>query len=94
MNIAETRTYQIGKFTIRQQPHFDNPAFAQYLVYFGERLVGKQFSAPSESDCEWLSRQTDIECPRYADRRSRGRRYSTGGYTTRNAEKPQTEPVS
>lgn len=54
--IAETRTYQLGKFTIREQPRFDNPAWPQYLIFRGEKLIGAQFSRPSLSDCEWHMR--------------------------------------
>lgn len=53
--IAETLIYQVGAFTVRQQPRFDNPAFAQFLIFLGDVLIGKQFSIPCESDCLWLN---------------------------------------
>lgn len=57
IRVAETKTHRVGKYVVRQQPHFDNPAFAQYLVFLGDVLIGKCFSIPCESDCEWLERQ-------------------------------------
>lgn len=56
MITAETRLFAVGRFTVQQRPRFDNPAFAVYVVFLGEKLVGKNFSMPSESDCEWLLR--------------------------------------
>ncbi len=79
----------LGKFTVRQGLRADNPAFPVWLVFVGDRLIGKQFSQPSESDCEWLARQANRECISYTEgKRCRyGRRYSTGGYQSRNAER-------
>lgn len=57
MDIVETSTWTIGRFTIHKRPRFDNPAWAVFLVYCGEELVGKQASYPSLTDCEWLLRQ-------------------------------------
>jgi len=78
MDIAETRVYQLGRFTIRQQPMFDNPSFAHYLVFLDGCLVGKQFSVPSISDCEILERQSrprnDEKKPDYYGYTARHRR--------------------
>jgi hypothetical protein len=49
-----TTTITLGRYTVRQGIRVDNPAFPSYLIYCGERLIGKQFSMPSESDCAWL----------------------------------------
>lgn len=57
MNIIEVRTFHIGSYTVHQRPRFDSPGWAQYLVYLGEVLIGKCFSCPCESDCQWLERQ-------------------------------------
>ena len=57
IRVAETRTYPLGKFTVRQQPIFNNPAWAEFLVFLGDHLIGKCFSSPSVSDCHWLERQ-------------------------------------
>jgi hypothetical protein len=57
IRVAETRTYQLGRYTVRQQPHWDNPAFAQYLVFLDDVLIGKCFSSPGISDCDWLEHQ-------------------------------------
>jgi hypothetical protein len=35
---------------------FDNPAWAHYLIFRAGRLVGRQLSYPSLSDCQWLER--------------------------------------
>ena len=47
-------TFQLGPYTVRIGLRADNPAFARYLVFKRDRLVGKQFSRPCLSDCEWL----------------------------------------
>ena len=60
MQTAETRIFAVGRFTVQQRPRFDNPAFAVYIVFLGERLIGKQFSRPSRSDCEWLRRTNGV----------------------------------
>lgn len=81
MNIVDTFIFDIGRFTVRQQPRFDSYGWAQYLVFLNGVLIGKSFSWPSESDCEWLERQ-QAEQTMYAykirdmsvARRSHGRR--------------------
>lgn len=47
---------KVGPYVVREGLRQDNPAWPVYLVYRGERFIGKQFSVPSESDCEWLER--------------------------------------
>lgn len=56
MMIAEGvgSTFQLGKFTVRIALRPDNPAFAKFVVFRGDRLIGTQFSRPNESDCKWL----------------------------------------
>lgn len=54
MNIIECRTFEIGRFTVRQRPRFDSPGWGQYLVFYGTVLIGKSFSIPDEGCCEWL----------------------------------------
>lgn len=61
MIIVETRIYELGKYTIQERPRQDNPAWAVYIVILREKVIGKQFSVPSMSDCEWLSRQKTAE---------------------------------
>lgn len=56
MVIAETRTYSLGKYVIRQQPRFDSAYWAQYLVFLDGKLIGKGFSVPCLSDCQWMER--------------------------------------
>lgn len=78
----------LGKFTVRVGLRTDNPLFPVYLVFLGAKLIGKQFSVPTISDCEWLERQHDpVIRPVYAAPSARGRTFSTGGYYTRNATK-------
>lgn len=47
-------TIILGPYTLRIGIRIDNPAFPSYLVYRGTTFIGKQFSMPSQSDCEWL----------------------------------------
>lgn len=79
----------LGKYTVRIGLRADNPAFAVYLIYVGDRLVGKQFSVPSVTDCDWLSKQIP-GCTSYTNgtKCRYGMRHSTGGHRTRNATKP------
>lgn len=49
-------TFTLGKYTVRIGLRQDNPAFPVYLVFRGDRLIGKHFSRPGLSDCEWLER--------------------------------------
>lgn len=51
--IADTRTYQLSRFTIREQPRRDNPAWPQFLIFLDGKLIATQGSRPAESDCEW-----------------------------------------
>ena len=53
MLIAETRIFPLGKYIIRQQPLPLNPAFATHLIYLAGKLIGKQLSVPTVSDCDW-----------------------------------------
>lgn len=57
MNIVETRTFQLGPYTVQQRPRFDSPGWAQYIVFLGDAIIGKCFSCPCESDCAWLECQ-------------------------------------
>lgn len=57
VNIIESKTFQIGPYVIRQRPRSDSPGWGQYLVFLGDVLIGKSFSMPSESDCQWLETQ-------------------------------------
>lgn len=53
-------TFKLGKYTVRINQRPDNPAFPVYVVLIGVRFVGKQFSRPSMTDCEWHERQAGI----------------------------------
>jgi hypothetical protein len=56
-------TYQLGRFLVRIALRPDNPAFACYIVFWKNKLIGKQFSRPNRSDCEWLERQSTEYAP-------------------------------
>jgi hypothetical protein len=43
----------LGKYTVFTALRPDNPAFPVYRIFIGERLIGKQFSFPSLTDCRW-----------------------------------------
>ena len=62
--IAETRAWNVGPYRVQQRPRFDNPAFAVYVVMRGDVLIGKTFSIPSLSDCEWLDRHNGAYAPK------------------------------
>lgn len=50
-------TQKLGQFTVRIGLRPDNPAFPVYLIYKGEKFIGKSFSMPDEGCCAWLERQ-------------------------------------
>lgn len=60
MLIVETLTFTLGAYRVQQRPRPDNPGFAVYLVFRGTKLVGRQFSRPCESDCQWLERENGV----------------------------------
>lgn len=55
--IAETFSFEIGHYVVWQKPRFDNPAWPQYVIFRGEKLIGKSFSMPDLDCCRWLERQ-------------------------------------
>lgn len=84
-------SFQVGRYTVQMRMRFDNPHSPAYCIYRGEKFIGKQFSRPCESDCEWLERASHSEHP-YTEAPSRRRTHSTGGCHTRNAtRKPEPE---
>lgn len=48
---------KLGPYTVVEGLRRDNPAWPVYLVYKGGALIGRQFSKPCLSDCEWLDRE-------------------------------------
>lgn len=58
--VAASSTFSLGPYRIRQEPMFDNPAWAHFLIFHGDRLVGLQLSYPSLSDCQWLERTSGV----------------------------------
>lgn len=52
--MEKTKMTTLGPYTIREGLRPDNPAFPCYLVFRGAKLIGRQFSMPSLTDCEWL----------------------------------------
>lgn len=53
-------TFELGPYTVRIGLRQDNPAFHRYLIFFRGQLVGKQFSRPGLSDCQWLHREHGV----------------------------------
>lgn len=62
--VAQTSTFSIAIYTIRQQPLFDNPHQAIFLVFLREKLIGRQISYPCLSDCQWHEAQRGIYAQR------------------------------
>lgn len=97
MLIVESCSWRLGVFTVYQRPRFSAPAWPQYLVYIGPKLIGKQFSRPSLDDCRWLEIHAREECVVYASAARRihpYREYSIrGGQATRRNLKRETQPA-
>lgn len=83
-------SFQLGKYTVHPCLRADNPAFPIFRIFIGQKFIGNQFSMPSESDCQWLERQADPITPVYG-RKCKARKFSTGGYYTKNATSPTKE---
>lgn len=83
---VSSNTLTVGRFTVRIGLRPDNPAFPVYRVFLGARLIGKQFSIPSESDCRWLEMQRREERTAYATRSSLGRVYSVPSRGSRSSQ--------
>lgn len=66
----------LGKYTVVIAMRQDNPAFPCYRISIGVHLIGKQFSVPTLSDCEWLERQHALDRVVYAHRSARLWEYS------------------
>lgn len=60
MIVANTSTTQLGAYTVYERPRFDNPAWAVYIVFKNEKLIGKSFSRPDLGCCQWLERQQGV----------------------------------
>lgn len=70
MIIAETFEFRLGQYTVSVRPRPDNPGWPVYVVFIGERFVGKSFSRPDEECCRFLERFAG----RYAEPSKRKRR--------------------
>lgn len=51
--VAATSTWTLDVYTIKQQPMFDNRAFAIFMIFLRGKLIGRQVSYPAVSDCHW-----------------------------------------
>ena len=60
MIISETLSFNIGRYVVHQRPRPDNPAWSVYIVMLGTRIVGRSFSMPDLSCCEWLERENGV----------------------------------
>jgi hypothetical protein len=56
VQIVENRTFVLGRYVVVQKPRFDSPAWAVYLIYRNNKLVGRSFSVPDEGWCEAIER--------------------------------------
>lgn len=54
--IAETRSFRLGDFIVQQRPMQGNPAMPVFVVWLGEKLIGRLASWPTLDDCRWLMR--------------------------------------
>lgn len=61
MIIADTGQFELGPYTIYQRVRPDNPAWPAYLVFRGDKLIGRNFSKPDLGCCEWLERRETLE---------------------------------
>lgn len=50
-------TFTVGPYTVRIGIRFDSPYWPLYIVFKGEKLIGKIFSRPDEGACAWLERR-------------------------------------
>ena len=53
-------SFTLGKFTIQVSLRPDNPAFPAYRIFIGAKFIGKNFSRPCLTDCEWLERENGV----------------------------------
>ena len=51
---------ELGIYTVRVSLRHDNPHWPRYLIYLGEKMIGRQFSVPTLSDCQWLHRTSGV----------------------------------
>ena len=58
MILPESRTWALGRYTVRQAVRLDNPAFAQFIIMRGVEVVGYSFSMPDLSQCASIERIT------------------------------------
>lgn len=89
MTIGET--LQLGPYTVLCTLRHDNPHWPRYLIFRRDKLIGKQFSIPCRSDCEWHERRhgqyaTAVESQQLFKGYGRGFNVSRRGRPT-NAER-------
>ena len=87
------RTLTFGPYIVRESLRPDNPAFPVFLIYRGDKLIGKSFSVPDLGCCQWLEQQ-ERDRIRYAKESAQLRVYTVvKGGKAANAERPATEAV-
>lgn len=79
----DRKWYSLGRFRILAKPLELNPHWVTHHIYFKGKLVGKQLSVPTLSDCEWheaiagrdenYTPQPYIDTSRYVGHRRAGR---------------------
>ena len=58
MILPESRTWTLGKYTVRQAVRIDNAAWAQFIIMRGVEVVGYSFSKPDLAQCVSTERIT------------------------------------
>jgi hypothetical protein len=48
--------WKCGRYTVRQAIRPDNAAFPCYMIFRGDKLVGRSFSVPDRDWCEAIER--------------------------------------
>lgn len=83
-------SFILGQFTVLIRLRPDNPAFACFVVFKGERLIGKQFSRPNEDDARWLERGEYADKSRWVQTSTLCQRLR-GGHEIRRRGRPRKE---
>lgn len=74
MTAAIGQSCREGRYTVSRILRFDNPFWPAYLIFRGEKLVGRSFSYPDAEWCESIERITKLG--RYVDHLSDPKSYN------------------
>lgn len=90
MTIGES--LQLGPYTVCCTLRRDNPHWPHYLIFRREKLIGKQFSMPCRSDCEWHERRKG-EYAKAEESRQEFKKYGRGDFG-RPRGRPRGRPTN